>query len=431
MTDIPPTGEPEDPDSSVPFGFPQIPGFDFSQLDLSQVMRWISSPGPINWEIAHQVATAVSLDGAQEEPLIADTAIAELTELARAAESHVAAETGFDAPLGFDVHVIGRRAWADLHLDALHPVLEALALAMQVALDSGSADNVDGTNAFDEVGSGAFGMPQGFDPLAGIMTMLAPLLLGVQAGSMVGHLGQHAFGRFDLPLPTNDSPSLVFVETNLAAFETAWSLDGRDLRFYVALHESLHASVRSIAWVSEHLVSLATKYVSAFEVNPAAFEEQFGSIDPSDPSSLAEIAANPETLLGAMRSEQQAAVLRTLHNFTLVLEGYVDVLLERIGTRMLVDFARIHEAMQRHRVENGEAGRFVEGLLGLRLKREDYERGQEFARGVIERAGVEGLNRLWHAERMLPTPNEIEAPGLWLARIDLPELGEDKDGTDD
>ena len=42
--------------------------------------------------------------------------------------------------------------------------------------------------------------------------------------------------------------------------------------------------------------------------------------------------------------------------------------------------------------------------------------------GVIERAGEEGLARLWESEKMLPSPPEIEAPGLWLARIDLPDL---------
>ena len=33
----------------------------------------------------------------------------------------------------------------------------------------------------------------------------------------------------------------------------------------------------------------------------------------------------------------------------------------------------------------------------------------------------EGLDRLWQSERNLPTPNEVDAPGLWLARIDLPD----------
>jgi uncharacterized protein (DUF2342 family) len=38
----------------------------------------------------------------------------------------------------------------------------------------------------------------------------------------------------------------------------------------------------------------------------------------------------------------------------------------------------------------------------------------------VERAGEPGLARLWESAWELPTPAELEAPGLWLARIDLP-----------
>ena len=105
--------------------------------------------------------------------------------------------------------------------------------------------------------------------------------------------------------------------------------------------------------------------------------------------------------------------------FHAVLEGYADSVLERVGRKLIPSFDRIHEAMARHRIERGEAERFVEGLLGLAVDRQDYERGAEFVRGVVERAGVEGLNRLWERAEMEPTPNELVAPGLWLARIDL------------
>ena len=47
--------------------------------------------------------------------------------------------------------------------------------------------------------------------------------------------------------------------------------------------------------------------------------------------------------------------------------------------------------------------------------------GAAFCRGVVERAGTEGLNRLFTGAHMVPTPSELEAPGLWLARIDLPD----------
>jgi putative hydrolase len=311
-----------------------------------------------------------------------------------------------------------RKEWVDLHLEVLRPVLEALAVTLRKAMDEEEGPE----EPMGHPSGAPFGFPGGADPFGGLMTMLAPLLLGVQAGSMVGYLAQHALGRYDLPLPTDDEPSLAFVVPNLAAFEEAWSIERRDLRFAVALHEVVHAAERSVPWVRERLLALSIEYVSAYEVDPHAFEAQFGELDPADPSSFAGIAERPEALLGAMQSDRQREVLERVQSLTMVLEGYADVVIERLGSKLLPEFRRIHEAMQRHHVERGEAERFIDQLLGIRLDREHYEQGERFCRGVIERAGMEGLNRLWESERMLPTPNELDAPGLWLARIDLPNL---------
>jgi putative hydrolase len=424
VTDVPQNEDPDERpsgpgDLSGAFGLPGIPGLDFSQLDIAQVMRLLQSEGPVNWEIAHQIAGYVALDGAESEPSITAAEREELDELARAAESHVVAETGLTSALGLQVHTLGRREWARVHVDALRPVLTALATTLRGALE---ADDDQPDFGGHPSGASPFGLTGGNDPFGGLLTMLAPLLLGVQAGSMVGYLAQHALGRYDLPLPTDDEPSLVFVAPNLGAFEEAWSIDRRDLRFAVALHEVVHAAERSVDWVRARLVRLATEYVSGYEVQTAAFEQQFGEIDPTDPSSLAGIAENPEALLGAMQSDRQRETLGRVQTLTMVLEGYADLVIERLGSRLLTDFARVHEALQRHHLERGDAERFIEQLLGLRLEREHYERGEQFCRGVVERAGMEGLNRLWESERMLPTPNEIDAPGLWLARIDLPDL---------
>ena len=42
-----------------------------------------------------------------------------------------------------------------------------------------------------------------------------------------------------------------------------------------------------------------------------------------------------------------------------------------------------------------------------------------FAAGVTERAGHDGLSQMFNKAGNLPTPNELDAPGLWLARIEL------------
>ena len=46
-------------------------------------------------------------------------------------------------------------------------------------------------------------------------------------------------------------------------------------------------------------------------------------------------------------------------------------------------------------------------------------RGKAFVAGVIERAGSTGLDPLFDRPTAIPTPSELEAPGLWLARLEI------------
>jgi len=421
-------------------------GIDFSQVDLNQVMRMLQSTGPVNWEVARQTAEWVALEG-KPEPGVVAADRAQLAELVHAAQTLVVAETGLTGTFATNVQTVGPKGWVDLHLVALRPVLEALATTLGAAMQPDDAD--DAADLDEELGAipgleglGNLGALSGLGG-GGLMRMIAPVLLGVQSGSMIGYLAQHAFGRYDLPLPTGrlptgpapsgattsegaptnggDEPSLCFVVSNIDAFEQEWSLPRDDLRFAVALHEVVRAAERSVPWVRSELVRLAVEYVSSYEIDPGAFESEFGMIDPSDPASIEAMTSNPERVLGAMQSPRQAVAREELQRLTSVIEGYAEHVAALVGRRLVPTYDRINEAMQRHRVERGEAERFIEGLLGLKLERAHYEQGQAFCDGVVERAGLAGLNRLWESAAMLPTPNELTAPGLWLARIDLPQ----------
>ncbi len=103
-----------------------------------------------------------------------------------------------------------------------------------------------------------------------------------------------------------------------------------------------------------------------------------------------------------------------------VIVGYVDHVMDTTGGRLLSSYGMLTEALRRRRVEAAPSDRFVGRLFGLELTQAHYERGERFVEGIVERAGEDGLARLWQSERELPTPAELEAPGLWLARIDLP-----------
>ncbi|HEX6382495.1 MAG TPA: zinc-dependent metalloprotease [Acidimicrobiia bacterium] len=392
------------------------------------MLRFLQSDGPVHWEVARQVARWVALEGQSEPPVAAEDR-ARMGEVASAAEQRVLAETGEPLP-SRPVVLLGRAEWADQALETLRPVLEKLAVSLQGELPEPGEEG-DIPNPF----AGLFGMGPGgpgsggeggaggqgpmVNPLAGMFGALGPLLLGVQCGFVVGQLAQSLLSEHDLLLPIADPPRPALVVPNLDAFHESWSIPVDDLCFYLAIGEAVRSRIVSRPWIRERLVRLATDYVSSFKIDPSALEAQLGSIDISDPSSFENPMLDPDALLGAMQSPEQLAVLERFQLTTAVLESYADSVAERIGEPMITTLSTIREAMRRHRVERSEADRFIQRLLGLDPSRRLHDQAAAFCRGVAERAGADALDRLLESESMLPTPNELEAPGLWLARIEL------------
>jgi putative hydrolase len=393
--------------SNNPFGF-----------DLQEFLRMMQSSGPVNMEIARKVAEATAAIDPDPENAAAQKPEAEilpevahaLDDVVRAVQLMVAEATSISGALSIPAQGVTRRDWSYATLSGLEPVFASLATAL-----------------------GQVGAPPADDPLAAaqspemffgaLMQQLVPMLLGTSAGSMVGTLSHHALGQYDLPLPLAGEPKLLFVVGNIDDFAEEWSLPIDELHYSVALREIVHGAQRSVPWVRERLVRLASNYVGAYEVQPSAFEERFGNFDPNSLMSGENPFEDPQALLGAMHSERQTPLLAELQRFVSVLEGYTDIVVATLGERMVASHARIDEALRRHRLERGEAGELVDQLLGLKLDRDHYESGVAFCRGVVERSDgtLDQLNRLWTDEHKMPTPSELEAPGLWLARIDLPD----------
>jgi putative hydrolase len=133
-----------------------------------------------------------------------------------------------------------------------------------------------------------------------------------------------------------------------------------------------------------------------------------------------ELMGDPDVVLGAVRSSRQQEILPWLDALVSVIAGYVDRIMDEIGQGLVASYPQITEALRRRRVEASAQDRFVERLLGLELTPGHYERGAAFIAGVVDRAGRAALEQLWTSAEALPTPNELDAPGLWLARLDVP-----------
>ena len=75
------------------------------------------------------------------------------------------------------------------------------------------------------------------------MQAFSPVMLGMTAGSMLGHLAKRSFGQYDLPIPRPPGDELMIVLANLDEFGREWSLPEDDLRLWVCVHEVAHHAV--------------------------------------------------------------------------------------------------------------------------------------------------------------------------------------------
>jgi putative hydrolase len=395
----------------VPFG--EGPGNDpFKGVPIfGDLARLFQQQGPVGWDAARQLARSVATDGGAE-PNVDPMERIKIEQLARVAELQVGTVTGLPATTsgtGIAIVPVTRGQWADATLDAWRPLFEHLAGALeeQPSADAAQPDPSD---------------PLGF--MAPLMQMIGPMMLGMTAGSMVGHLARRSFGQYDLPIPRPASDQLMVIPANLDEFGAEWSIPADDLRLWICLQEVAVHTVLRVPHVRARLDDLLLRYVSSFEPDTGALEERFGSLELGDPSSMAGLQSlfgDPQVLLGAMQSPAQRELLPGFEALVSAIVGYVDRVVDLAGQRLLQNHGMLAEAVRRRRVEADPSDRFVDRLFGLELTQAAYDRGNAFVAGVVERAGDDGLVRLWESERTLPTPAELDAPGLWLARIELPE----------
>lgn len=408
--------------------FPAEGGNPFELL-FSQLGQMFAASGPVNWDLARQFSqwsAAEGNDPGNVDPLER----IRLEELVRVADMHVADVTGLSTSSGgrvVTVRPVTRAGWAVETLEAWKPLLTRLAGSLNRGMtgEAGQAGPPGGGGAggfgAGEPGSIEEGAAGGLEGMLGpLMPGLQAAFLGLQCGSMVGSMAQRALGQYDLPIPRPPGDELLVVAQNVTQFASDWSLAADDVRLWVCLSEVAHHAVLSRPAVRQRLDDLLGAYVAGFDPSSASLEDRLADIDPADPSSLERVLGDPAALLGEIQSEEQRRLLPRLGGILAVIEGYVDDVVDLAGSRLIGSHGPLTEALRRRRVERGQGERMVERLLGVELRQEQYDRGTAFVRGVIERAGREALAQLWTLPDALPTPAEVEAPGLWLERIAIP-----------
>jgi putative hydrolase len=410
------TGDPDETPDDGPDGLNPFAGMPL----FGDLSRALSGQGPLNWDAARQFALLAASGGdmagmmtgggTQSASANIDPSVRiKYAELAAIARMHVADVMQL-AVAEIDPEVATPEQWAAQTLDAYRPLFNDLATSL------GQVDT-----AADDASSDPMGQM-----MAGLSKMMAPAMMGMSVGSMVGGLARRAFGVYDLPIP-RATPALVVVPPTIDAFATEWEISLDEMRLWVISHELAGHTLFSIPHVADHLRSLVQRHVGAFKPDASAVTDKLVGMDmdQSDPMAAMQAAfGDPEVLLGAVRSAEQLAMEPQLDAAVAVTIGVIDWVVDAVAVRVIGGNAlQIAEAVRRRRADASPDDLFVERLLGIRLGADQTARGKAFVQGVVDRAGENGLGPLFNDVDSMPTPSEIEAPGLWLARVADADLG--------
>ena len=391
----------------------------FNNPLFAQFQRAMSAQGPLQWDVARQTALMAATEGVTEHNVDPQRRIA-VESLANVARMHVAELTGLATPVAVPLDVVGRATWANLTLQAWKPYFDALAQAIGGTANNTATDTAD-TTADNTAASEADESDPMMAMLANVSKLIAPSMLGMSVGTLVGRLATNTFGQFDLPLPRDPHDRVVIVISNVDSFADEWSIPRDDMTMWALTHELVSHGVFGVAHVRQTVQQLVSQFAGGFRPNPGALSESISSLDISsgDPMKLLNsLLSDPTVLLGAQRSAAQERVAPILDAAIAGIVGYIDHYVDRVTARILGQASPIGEAVRRRRVAQSGDRVFVERLLGVDLTSEQVERAQQFISGVLERAGDDGVALLLAKHGNLPTPSEIVAPGLWLARLE-------------
>lgn len=425
--------------------------FEIPPQLLAQFAELLTSGSPsVQQRFTEQLAVAVATSG-KGEPNVDPVDRLRLEELGHIAALHVSSITNVTPPnAGF--RAVNSAQWATESVAAYAPLFDRLSAALsksvQIELDQfGSLDESDIEALQAQLPPGVDINPELFAQIAGMMSQLGPalprLFHAVLVAHTVGHLATRVIGQYDVPLTRSGNEDVLIIEPNLDRFVEEWELPRDDVTLWICARELAQLALAKRSSLSAALDLEIAAHLDAYpdRIDLSALVDGDGpeSMSSFDPDSFTNLLGDPRALLSALHTPEQDRIRPKLQAVLAVMCGYVDWVTEQVCARLLPNGSRIAEAFRRQQATSDPAHTLVSGLFGVDVSRQVLDSGHTFVRTVADRGGPDALGLLTSDIGAVPTPAELDAPGLWMARMqidqDLPELDpellKDLDSIDD
>ncbi len=354
----------------------------------------------IDWQVATSTGVRWVRPGPQVSLAEARKVVAELRQLAAAVSQPVHDVTGLPgAADDGNVAVVDRPGWIRANVDGFRVVLDPL---VQRMAENGAVP----------------------DP-ASVITAVGSRVTGMQAGLILAYLAGRVLGQYELFLPPDpDAPSdsapagrLTLVAPNIVMVERELDVNPHDFRRWVCLHEETHRTqFTSVGWLRPYVQQQMTDFLLASDLDPASILNRLRSA--ADAVAGAVRGGDSESLIEAIQSPRQRAILDRMTCVMTLVEGHGDYVMDAVGPEVVPSVAEIRAKFSARRGSAGRVEQAIRRILGIDLKMKQYEQGSRFVKAVVDEAGMATFNKVWTSPETLPTRDELANPHAWLERVD-------------
>jgi putative hydrolase len=416
------------------------------QRFLSQLQQLFATPGggPVNWDLARQVAQAhltggpggagqllfglglPAGTGAPAQPTPGQTPVGDpavgpgergaVTEALRIADLWLEAESAL--PSGITSTTAWTRSeWIDATLDVWRKLCDPVAARMVGAMSDLVPEE----------------MRSQLGPMTSMVTSLGGALFGGQLGTALGSLAAEVLSASDIGLPLGPAGTAALVPANIAEYGQGLEIDLDQVRLYVALREAAHQRLFGhVPWLRGHVLTAVETYAAGIRVNREAIEEAMNRFDPANLEGMQEIAL--DGVFTPEDSPQQKAALARLETALALIEGWVSHVVERAAGDRLPDVTRLAEAFRRRRAAGGPAEQTFAALVSLELRPRRLREAATLWAALTEHRGISGRDALWGHPDLLPDEDAFTDPEAYArSSLDLTDLenefGDDAPGS--
>jgi putative hydrolase len=362
--------------------------------ELQKLLSW--SGGPVNWDLARQVAISQVAEG--HSPVSAD-------ELRAVQDAVRLADLWLDDATELPSGVHSTQAWSRVEwIERTLPVWSTLCDPVAAHVVEAMANGLP-----EELRAQA-------GPMAPIMAQMGGMMFGSQVGQALGALGTEILSSTDIGLPLGPSGVAALVPANIAAFGAGVTRPIDEVRLYLALREAAHQRLfAQVPWLRQRLIDSVDAYARGITIDTSAIQEAVSQIDPTNPESVQSMLSGG--MFQPQETEPQKMALRRLETLLALVEGWVDTVVADVAGSHLGGASALSEASRRRRANGGPAEQTFATLVGLELRPRKLREAAALWLQAGEMLGHPARDALWAHPDLLPDSDDLDDAGAFLARV--------------